>query len=93
MGFDGTNSDMLAIGSIVMTSALGLIGFLVRTLYQKDSEAQRESIKELRSKIEALDSTDKTLNEKMHELHLKITTMSTTLDLIYSKLNELVNKK
>lgn len=85
-------SDSLAFVSLAISTTVAVVGALVRTLYQHDSDAHREAIASLKAEIDALKKQDSELSDRVHAQDNQLTKIFVTLSNIESKLDSIINK-
>jgi septal ring factor EnvC (AmiA/AmiB activator) len=84
------STETLAIISLAVSSTVALVGALVRTLYQRDSEQHAQAIADLKRKIEVLEASDSKLSDRVHSQENKLTEIWVTLKAIDSKLDAII---
>lgn len=85
-------AETLAFTSLAISTIVAFVGTLVRTLYQRDSDAQREAISALRAEIDALKKQDSVLSDRVHAQDNQLTKIFVTLSNIESKLDSIIKK-
>lgn len=85
-------AETIAFASLAISTTLAFVGTLVRTLYQRDSDAQREAITALRAEIDALKKQDAVLSDRVHAQDNQLTKIFVTLSNIESKLDSIIKK-
>lgn len=86
-------SENLAFVSLAVSTTVAFVGALVRTLYQKDSEAQKEAIVALKLEIEALKRHDSALSDRVHSQENQLTKIFVVLGNIEGKLDSIIRKR
>lgn len=86
-------SENLAFVSLALSTTVAFVGALVRTLYQKDSEAQKEAINALKLEIESLRKHDSALSDRVHSQENQLTKIFVILGNIEGKLDAVIKKE
>lgn len=86
-------AETIAFASLAISTTVAVVGALVRTLYQHDSDAHREAIASLKSEIDALKKQDSELSSRIHSQANELLKIYGILQTIDYKLSTLLKEK